>query len=255
MDCTKSYYVAVINRRHVSLCLALVLLLLHALLLVLSTSCHSPVTGEVGHLSAGVSHLLFGRYDLFRVNPPLVRTLAAVPVVVASPTLNWAYYDANPLERREFLVEHDFFCANAEKLPSLVTVARWTCISFSVIAGIICYWWAGRLYGKLAGLVAMSMWCFSPSILGHASLITPDAHAAAVGLAACYLFWRWLQTPQWSKALTAGILLGFAELCKFTLLIFYPTWVLLWLLHRLSERRSMNKHDWFWRPCKKSCVS
>ena len=243
MTCGRNHHVAVLNRKHRCLLLALAMLLLHAILLAHRALCHSPVNGEGGHLSAGVSHLLFGRFDLFRVNPPLVRTLAAVPVVVASPTLNWAYYDANPLERREVFVEHDFFRANAEKLPALIAAARCACIPFSLIGGIVCYWWASRLYGEFAGLVALSMWCFSPSILGHASLMTPDAHAAAVGLAACYLFWRWLREPRWLQALLTGVLLGFAELCKFTLIVLYPTWLLLWLLYRLSDRDNMVWRD------------
>lgn len=88
---SKNCYVPVLNRKHYCLFVALVILLLHAVLVTRSALCHSPVNGEGGHLSAGISHLLFGRFDLFRVNPPLVRTLAAIPVVFASPTLNVSF--------------------------------------------------------------------------------------------------------------------------------------------------------------------
>ena len=234
---------AALNRKRVCALVALILLLFHAVLLGWSSFCHAPVNGEVGHLSAGISHLLFGRYDLFRVNPPLVRTLAAVPVVFASPTLNWAYYDSNPLERREFYVEHDFYQGNSQRLPALITAARWSCIAFSLLGGFFCYRWAACLYGDLAGLVALTLWCFSPGILGHAALITPDAHAAAVGAVAVFCFWRWLVRPSWKWALAAGVSLGTAELCKFTCLVFYPLLPVLWMLYRWRDRAILAWRD------------
>src|ERR1019366_10609832 len=61
-----------------------------------------------------------------------------------------------------------------------------------------------------------------PYILGHGCLIGADVPAAAVGVAAGYYFWRWLKRPCWREALLGGLVLGLAELCKFTLLVFYP---------------------------------
>ena len=41
----------------------------------------SPTLDEVGHLPAGTYIWEFGRFDVYRVNPPLVRMLAGVPVI------------------------------------------------------------------------------------------------------------------------------------------------------------------------------
>jgi hypothetical protein len=41
--------------------------------------------------------------------------------------------------------------------------------------------------------VALVLWCFCPNILGNGALITPDVPAAALGVTACYFFWRWLK--------------------------------------------------------------
>ena len=65
-----------------------------------------------------------------------------------------------------------------------------------------------------------------------------------MGLAVCYTFWLWLREPHWSQALVAGLALGLAELCKFTLIIFYPVWILLWLLYQLSDRSNMAWGNW-----------
>ena len=49
------------------------ILALHALLLGWCGWAHSPVRSEVAHLASGLSHYHFERFDLYRVNPPLVR--------------------------------------------------------------------------------------------------------------------------------------------------------------------------------------
>jgi len=92
--------------------------------------------------------------------------------------------------------------------------------------------------------MAMLLWCFSPMVLGHASLMTPDAPAAALGALACYTFWRWLKKPTWQSSITAGIILGLAELSKTTLILFYPLWPILWVAYRWFDRCDMTFNRW-----------
>src|SRR5258707_13717548 len=55
---------------------------------------HSPTWDEVGHLPAGVSHWRFQRFELYRVNPPLVRMVAALPVLfVDAKHIWWRFSD------------------------------------------------------------------------------------------------------------------------------------------------------------------
>src|SRR5215212_8698000 len=58
----------------------LLVLLVHSTLLLYSAYVHSPTVNEPAHLAAGLSHWRFGRFELYRVNPPLVRMLAALPI-------------------------------------------------------------------------------------------------------------------------------------------------------------------------------
>src|SRR5271170_7192218 len=81
-----------LNKSHKAVVSAL--LLVHAVLLAWASTCHSPTWVEVAQLPAGMSHWIFGKFDLFRVNPPLVRTIAAAPVLLARPTTNWASYSS-----------------------------------------------------------------------------------------------------------------------------------------------------------------
>lgn len=199
---------------------------------------------EVGHLPAGLSHLQFARFDLYRVNPPLVDLVAAIPVLLAHPGTNWRHYSLDPTIRSETEVGIDFVNANGPRVFFLYTLGRWACIPFSVLGAWVCCRWATELYGSVPGLLAAALWCYCPNILGHAALIMPDVPAAALAVSATYTFWRWLKLSTWAGALQAGLALGLAELTKSTLLVLVPLWPVLWLLYRLPRRRGGAANEW-----------
>ena len=102
------------------------------------------------------------------------------------------------------------------------------------------------LYGNVAGYFGLALWCFGPNILAFAQFVTPDIPATVAGLAATYVFWRYLHSPTWACASLAGVLLGIAQLTKFTLLVFYPIWPLLWVIELIRQRRLGRLHS-SWR--------
>jgi hypothetical protein len=220
------------------------LIAVHTCLLVYSAHVHSPTLNEPGHLVAGLSHWKFQAFDLYRVNPPLIRMTASLPVIAAGYKEDWAGFSDAPLMRPEFTIGENFTAINGERSLYLITLARLACIPFSWVGAITCYLWARDLYGRPSGVLACAFWCFEPNILAHAPLITPDLGAAAMGIAAYYTFWRWLKKPTWTQAIVTGGILGLAELCKTTFLLFYPLWPLLWLVYRWPDRSKLFAMDW-----------
>ena len=200
------------------------LLAVHTALLAYSGWVHAPVMDELAHVAAGVSHWEFGRIGVYTVNPPLVRMIAALPVLAAGARTDWSSYFEGVGARAEFSVGDDFVRANGRRSFLLFTLARWAAIPLSLVGAWVCYLWSRELYGGTAGLAALALWCFSPNILAYAAIITPDLGAAALGVAANYLFWKWLRRPTWSRALAAGMVLGLAELTKMTWLVLFALW-------------------------------
>jgi len=219
-------------------------LVFHSALLAWGAFSHSPTWDEVAHLPAGVSHWQSRQFDLYRVNPPLVRMVAALPVVIAGSRCPWRAVSGAPGARPEFWISVPFIQAHGGEVFRLVTLARWACLPFSLVGALICLQWARRLYGRTAGLLAIVLWCFAPSILANAQLITPDVGAAALGVAAGYVFWRWLEQPRWTRAFGAGVVLGLAELTKATWIVLFGLWPLLWLLWRCPEGRALSRPEW-----------
>jgi hypothetical protein len=210
------------------------LLAVNASLLAWSASQQSPTLNEPGLLAAGLNHWHLQRFELYRVNPPLVRMVATLPLVVAGAKTDWSGFYEGPGARPEFAIGADFVAANGPGTAGLTTLARWACMPFSLLGASVCYRWGRELYGTQAGLLAAALWCFSPTILGHGSLATSDVACAALALAASYCFWRWLRTPSWRASVLSGIVLGLAQLTKMTAVVLYPLCIFFWLAQRWS---------------------
>lgn len=198
------------------------LLVAHAGLLLYSLRQNFVTVDETGHLVAGISNWDTGGFTLYRVNPPLPRMLAVLPVLIANPERNYRNLKDDPGLRTEWRVGRDFMVANASEYFDLMCMARLVGIAWSLLGGYLIYSWARRLYGGVAGCLGLGIWSFGPNVLGHAQLMTPDIPATVAGLAATYIFWCYLRSPSWKLAIFSGLMLGVAELTKFTLLVPRP---------------------------------
>jgi Dolichyl-phosphate-mannose-protein mannosyltransferase len=228
-------------RLHFGLCFVVCVLAIHGVMLAWTAFQDAPTLEEVDYLAAGLSHWHFGSFALASVSPPLVRLVAAIPVVLANPKYDWHSYNPNPVNRADQEVGADFVAANGPRTFFLFALARLACIPFSLLGGWICFRWASELYGWWAGFLSLLLWCFSPAVLGQGHLMGPDLGVTSLGLAASYLFWRWLKSPGWSRCAWAGAALGLAELAKTNALVFFSLWPTLWILSRIADRRGVGR--------------
>jgi 4-amino-4-deoxy-L-arabinose transferase-like glycosyltransferase len=215
--------------------LAAIIVSIHAVLLTYGAYSASPVVDEPAHLVAGLNHWETGTFRLYCVNPPLVRMIAAAPVLLMErqrPILK----ENEDAIRPEYLAADHFSDLNGDALYPMVFVARLACIPFSMLGGTVCFLWARRLYGNPSDYLALTLWCASPFILGHGALITPDVGAAAMAVLACYTYWRWLRAPSWSDATLAGFALGVALLSKTTLMLLIIVFPAVWAIQAMLKR-------------------
>lgn len=203
-----------------------------------STRYHYVTIDEVGHIAAGLSHWQTGSFCAYRVNPPLPRMLATLPVWASDPVTDYTRFpDDGPGARPEWPLGRAFSEANAPCYFDLVLRGRLTGIAWTLVGGWLVARWARELYGRRGGLLALTVWAFEPNILAFGPLMFPDVPAAVAGLTATYVFWRHLRRPSWGTAAVAGVLLGLAQLTKMTLLVLYAVWPLMALIYLPRVRR------------------
>jgi hypothetical protein len=229
------------------------IVLLFIVLLINTARQNAPVWHESSQLLAGLNIWKFKRFDTQEVNPPLERVVVAFPVLFFSLNLNEKIFDRSPIGREEFAMGSTFLEKNSYNNRILIFVARLAGITFSIVGIIFCYIFAKELYGNISGLIVLLMICFSPFFLGHGATIINDVPTAFMGIIAVFFFKRWLKQPEFAEALTAGIFLGFAILSKFTLLIFYPLFFVLWIFYQ-NPVLGFNKRKDYCRQLGGLCV-
>lgn len=216
--------------------------LLHLSLLVYGIFIHGPGWDEVGHLPAGISHWKTGRFDLYRVNPPLPRMIATAPLVFLDDGVRWQWNSAYSYSRPEWDLGRELIEVNGAGYFRFLRIARMMCLPFAVLGIWVIWKWSQALFGWKGAMLSVTVWCFSPLVITNAQMITPDTAAATCGALACFVFRQWLFAGTMKWAFAAGLALGLAELTKFTWLILFGVWPLQWAFHRwvLSDWRDLR---------------
>lgn len=190
--------------------------LVHVIVCLISVIVHSPNADEIAHFPAGVSHWKYGRFDLYRVNPPLVRLIAVAPFVALGDDYDWTLYTENVGERPEFKIGIRQLYNHGLSATWRIQLSRCVAILFSCLGIWVLWQWGKTAVSRRFALAVVAFWCFCPNILAFASTINPDLGAVTMGLIAAYTVWRYLHHPVLWSVTIAGISLGLSLLTKLT---------------------------------------
>lgn len=174
---------------------------------------------EVGLLPAGILDWQYGNFDAFRVNPPLVRLWATLPLLTFDPEVAALAADIDPRDRLEWTLARSMLESNPEAAHRWLVLSRLFCLPFTITGMYVASRWARELYGSAAGIGAALLWAFLPNNIGYGCLISGDAQAASMGLLTLYLFRGWLKRPGLVETYQLGLVLGLTMLCKSSWLI------------------------------------
>jgi hypothetical protein len=98
----------------------------------------------------------------------------------------------------------------------LLNNSRSFMIAFGIALGTVIAWWAWRLRGPVAGVVALAAFCFDPNILAHAPLIKNDLPLALAFTALMAGIWLLGERATIARWATVSSLLGMALTTKFS---------------------------------------
>ncbi|QDV22079.1 ArnT family glycosyltransferase [Aureliella helgolandensis] len=201
-----------------------IVMCLPACLLLIAAYRSSPTIDEPGHLASGMINWKFGEYAPYCVNPPLIRKAAALPAMLISQEMNWPAHGEIGL-RPEFVLGELLLQSNVDRIQLLFFLSRLPCIAIVLWGMWNCFAWAIEIAGNRAGLVALALVGFSPIILGHGALLSPDAAAAMLFAVSMRALYHFVTTPNLGAVLLWGILSGLAVSAKSSLLVLLPATV------------------------------
>lgn len=203
----------------------------------------SVTIDEFVHLPLGLYNLYTGDFRADPINPPLARMIAALPLYLRPPA-----FDPEP-DTPHWSMGYLLMQRNADRYQRIFVSARSMVIALAVLLAMLVFWWAGALYGWSAGLAALALYSFSPSMLAHGHLVTLDLGGALGFTMTAFATWRLLQKPSHARAALVGVALAIATLLKLSGFVLVAAVVLCVAVRALGERGGGSRMRWLALLC------
>jgi len=161
---------------------------------------------EEDHMYAGYRMWKNGDFGLNPEHPPLVKLLAALPVLgekLKEPPLKGIMF-----KPEAYIGGRDWLEQNDGGSQRLVFRMRLSATLLAVALSLVVFFAAREWFGTTAALVALTLVVFDPNILAHSGLVTTDLGATLFFLAAVYAFYRYVKQPGLLRLAIAGVVLG-----------------------------------------------
>lgn len=211
-------FMSFFSRQSFVFVLAGVLLCVFSFQLTSVARLYSPNWDEAHHLYDG--YLILTRHD-YRANaevPPLIKLLAALPLLHLHPSL--PQHLGTSQVQSAFLEGRAFVFGNGG--DRLLFPARIACMLISLLTALLIYATGKTFFGSMAALCATFLFVFDPNALAHGTLISTDMGSACFLLASVYAFYRYCLHKTWRWLLTAGVMAGLVMVTKFTGILIVP---------------------------------
>lgn len=227
------------------------LFLISFLLLIFSELADSQTTDEAIHLFSGFTYLTQRDFRLDPEHPPFLKELGALPLLFFKNL----HYDLDKLWQKAGIFSYDswqearimgekFFYLWNEPAKVLFW-GRLPFILLTLLLGYFGYFWARKLYGTNAGVLAAFLILFCPTILAHGRLINTDLGVTLFIFITVYFWGEFLKEPKRKNLILASLFLGLALASKYTGFIILPILFLLSVIKALffdREKKILLKY-------------
>jgi len=175
-----------------------------------------------------------GDFGLNPEHPPLLKFLAALPLrgmtLKMPPLLDRPYRLQEVIGGKDFIFQNDAntILFRARMATSLLTLAL----------AILVFLATREMFGTGAGLIALALISFDPTLLAHSALVTTDAAQACFMFWAIYAFYRYTNRPTIPRLITVGLVVGLALASKHSAVLLFPMLILLSVVELSLQRQS-----------------
>lgn len=205
---------------------------------------------ESPHITAGYSYLKFQDMRLNPEHPPLIKDIAAAPLLFQSASRRINFPLEHPawtsMVNAQWDLGPQFLYRSGNDPDNIIFLGRIGPILLMLLFGWFVFAWSRKLFGSKWALFTLTLFVFSPTIMAHGRLVTTDVAAAFAFFIAIYSYVNLLRNPSTKNLLIAGVAFAVAQLLKFSLVLlfgFLPAITILWIL---LKRESILKNTSMW---------
>lgn len=203
-----------------------ILLLILAVELVVPAHRQSAAYDEGCHALAGYSYWTRADFGVNPEHPPAVKLWATLPLLGMS--LKYPSHSTYPFFKVAcFEGGRDFIYANVADADTILFRARMFAATLTLLTALLTFAVASEMFGSAAGLIALLLFVFEPSLLAHGSFITTDMGMTLFLLATVYAFYRYVKKPTLVRLLLLSVAAGLALASKFSAVLVLPVLPLL----------------------------
>lgn len=187
----------------------------------------SVTIDEASHVPAGLAYWQHTAFHVYSHNPPFAKlSFSAFWHVFGIIIPNEFIWSVSSV-RQEHTLSRLIYGEISDDLRFLFFTSRCVSIFSYGVAAITIAKWSSSIYGMPGSRVSTALWCLHPTVIGHASLATPDVPAAALGIVACYCCMVFVERGRLVALLLSSVSLGLAVSTKYSQLYLYAVLVAL----------------------------
>jgi len=208
-----------------------------SLLLILSAQIIHAIHGqsltwdEDDHIFAGYESWKTHDFGLNPEHPPMVKQLATLPLLplhLKVPPLQNRFFKSEAyLDGHDLLFHNGPADGNHYSAETLVFRARLPTLFFAIAAALLVFFATREMFNVRAALIALTLFCFDPTLLAFGAYVTTDMAASCTIFATIYALWRYVQRPTPARLVVVGIAAGLALAAKHSTVLLAPMLVLL----------------------------
>jgi 4-amino-4-deoxy-L-arabinose transferase-like glycosyltransferase len=225
---------SLLKRSWVKIAAVMLLLLVLEFQLLYSVKHESLTFDEGDHIFAGYMSLKHHDFGLNPEHPPLVKMIAAVPLLgmnLHEPQLQNRYFKTEAyLSGRDLIFQNDH--------EMVIFRARMAASIFALLVALLAFLTAQEMFGTGAGFIALVLIVFEPNFLAHGSLVTTDTGAAAALVSSIYAFYRYVKSPSWGRVAVLGLAAGLFFIVKHSAVLLPAMLILLAASELLRPRQA-----------------
>ncbi len=221
--------------------IAAILLAIMLVTAVFSMKDDSTTMDELAHIPAGYSYLTQKDFRLNPEHPPLVKDLAAAPLLGLNLNFPEDHTSWQNGINNQWFFGTQFLNHSGNDADQITFLARLPMILLLIFLAWFLFFWTKQLAGSKAALFVLFLFSFSPTFLAHGRLVTTDV-AAALGIVLATYFWlKFLKEPTKKNIFIAGIIFGIAMLLKYSLVLLIPFFGIITIIYAALKTGSLKQ--------------